>query len=146
IMRNYAALLRHKSFFYYSLAGGMGSAGMFAYLSGSPRVFVDVMAVDVGYVGVLIGLNAAVLIVASQVNVRLLNRYSPQRVLRYVLNLLAAMPLAAVFPTLVGVLNVVSFTVCVMGFMAARGFVNPNSTALALAQQGKRLGSASALL
>src|SRR5690606_25263654 len=30
IARNYGSLLKHKSFMFYSLAGGFGSAGMFA--------------------------------------------------------------------------------------------------------------------
>ena len=35
---------------------------------------------------------------------------------------------------------------CLIGYMGSQGFVNPNSAALALAEQGKRLGAASALL
>src|SRR5690606_34966661 len=42
IGRNYLALLRHKQFMCYSLAGGFGSAGMFAYIAGSPRIFIEV--------------------------------------------------------------------------------------------------------
>jgi len=35
---------------------------------------------------------------------------------------------------------------CLIAYMGSQGFVNPNSAALALSDQGKRLGAASALL
>lgn len=146
ILRNYMLVSRDKSFLYYSLAGGMGSAGMFAYLSGSPRVFMDVMGVEARYVGVLIGLNAAALIFTSQVNSRLLNRHSPERLFHHAQVASMVMTLAGVVLTLLGMLDLITLTICVMGFMASRGFVNPNSTALALAHQGRRLGIASAML
>src|SRR5690606_9538684 len=46
IGRNYRSLLVHKRFVCYTLAGGFGSAGMFAYIAGSPRVFMHVFPVD----------------------------------------------------------------------------------------------------
>src|SRR5690606_14609461 len=66
IARNYGQLLKHKRFMCYSLAGGFGSAGMFSYIAGSPRVFIDIYGVDPKYFGLLFGLNAAALIFTSQ--------------------------------------------------------------------------------
>src|SRR5690606_3243815 len=82
IGRNYWGLARHKRFLCYTLAGGFGSAGMFAYIAGSPRVFIEIYQVDPRYFGFLFGANAASLIISSQVSARLLNRYQPEVLLR----------------------------------------------------------------
>ena len=146
IGRNYWGLLRDKKFLCYSLAGGFGSAGLFTYIAGSPRVFIDIYHVDPKYFGVLFGLNAAALIFTSQVSARLLNRHAPETILKKAQIGIVCMSLLGLFFTLAGWLTLPLLMVCLMGFMASQGFVNPNAAALALAHQGKRLGVASALM
>ncbi|MYN11555.1 Bcr/CflA family efflux MFS transporter [Pusillimonas sp. TS35] len=146
IALNYMALARHKQFLCYSLAGGFGSAGMFAYISGSPRVFIDVFGVQPKYFGLLFGLNAACLIFASQVSARLLSRHTPETLLGRAQISLAIMTLVGVALTMLGLINLPLLMLCLMGFMASQGFVNPNAAALALAGQGHRLGVASAMM
>ena len=146
IGRNYWALLQHRQFMFYSLAGGFGSAGLFTYIAGSSRVLIDVYGVDPEYFGFLFGLNAASLIAMSQLSARLLNRHSPEKLLKLAQNSIVIVALIGVALTLAGVLNLWLFMVCLMAFMASQGFVLPNSGALALNHQGKRLGSASALM
>lgn len=146
IARNYLALLRHKRFMCYTLAGGFGSAGMFAYIAGSPRVFIDIYQVDPRYFGLLFGANAAALIVASQVSARLLNRHAPEALLRTAQMTLAGMTLIGVALTLTHALTLTWLMLCLIGFMASQGFVNPNAAALALREQGNRLGVASAMM
>ncbi|HLS50596.1 MAG TPA: multidrug effflux MFS transporter, partial [Burkholderiaceae bacterium] len=41
ITKNYLELLRHRQFMCHTLAGGFGLAGLFAYLTGSPHVFIN---------------------------------------------------------------------------------------------------------
>ena len=48
--------------------------------------------------------------------------------------------------TLVGWMTLPLLMACLICYMGSQGFVNPNSAALALSDQGKRLGAASALL
>ena len=146
IANNYLALLRHKRFLCYTLAGGFGSAGMFSYISGSPRVFIDVYHVDPRYFGLLFGMNAAALILSAQVSARLLSRQTPEKLLRPAQSILVVIALAAVALTLSQAINLVLLMVCLIIFMASQGFVNPNSAALALREQGQRLGVASAMM
>jgi DHA1 family bicyclomycin/chloramphenicol resistance-like MFS transporter len=146
IARNYVGLLRHRRFMCYTLAGGFGSAGMFAYIAGSPRVCIELFHVDPRYFGLLFGLNAASLIIASQVSARLLSRHVPDTLLRRAQITLVAMTLVALVLTLTGAITLLSLMLCLMGFMASQGFVNPNAAALALSEQGHRLGVASALM
>jgi len=44
-LRVYAALLRDRSFLGYTLSGGFAQAGMFAYITGSPHVFIELYGV-----------------------------------------------------------------------------------------------------
>jgi DHA1 family bicyclomycin/chloramphenicol resistance-like MFS transporter len=143
---NYRGLLMHKRFICYSLAGGFGSAGMFAYIAGSPRVFINVFDVHPQYFGLLFGLNAAALIATSQISARLLNRHLPETLLKFAQAGLLAASLAGLIMTLAGVLSLPWLMAALLCFMAGQGFVNPNSAALALREQGHRLGVASAMM
>ncbi|HLS42713.1 MAG TPA: Bcr/CflA family drug resistance efflux transporter, partial [Paenalcaligenes sp.] len=146
IARNYYELSRHRRFMFYSLAAAFGSAGMFAYIAGSARVFISLFEVEPAHFGMLFGLNAASLIVASQFSARLLNRHAPDKLLRWAQNVQLLFIFSALALTLSHSLTLVSLMVCLMGFMACQGFISPNSAALALAEQGHRLGVASALM
>ncbi|WP_066453339.1 Bcr/CflA family multidrug efflux MFS transporter [Castellaniella caeni] len=146
ILGNFRLLLAHKGFMGYALAGGLGSAGMFAYISGSPQVFISIYGIDPRWFGLLFGLNAASLILAAQLSARLLNRHRPIRLLARAQVTLVLMTVGALLLTLLGWINLPLLMLCLMGFMASQGFVGPNSAALALAEQGPRLGTASALM
>jgi DHA1 family bicyclomycin/chloramphenicol resistance-like MFS transporter len=146
ILRNYRDLFGHRGFMAHSLAGGFGQAGMFAYIIGSPRVFIELYGVPPQYYGLLFGTNALSLIVCSQISARLLRTYTPRQLQRAALTSLACASLAAAALTLAGWMTLPLLMLCLIGYMGSQGFVNPNSAALALAEQGKRLGAASALL
>lgn len=146
IAANFRLLLTHRRFMGYTLAGGFGSGGLFAYISGSPQVFISIYGIDPRWFGLLFGLNAAALIVASQISARLLNRHLPIRLLAHAQSTLVLMTLCALALTLLDWITLPLLMLCLMGFMASQGFVGPNAAALALAEQGPRLGTASALM
>lgn len=146
IARNYKFLIMHKSFMGYTLAGGLGTAGMFAYISGSPLVFISIYGIDPRWFGLLFGLNAASLILSAQFSARMLNKHTPRKLLKIAQFSLVIMTILAVILTLFNLINLTLLMLCLMGFMASQGFVNPNAAALALAEQGPRLGTASALM
>jgi len=146
ILGNYAALIRHRGFLAHSLAGGLGQAGMFAYIIGSPRVFMEIYGIAPQYYGFFFGANALALIVGSQVSARLLRHYVPQQLQRAAQTVLLLASLVALIIALSGAMTLPLLMICLMSYMASQGFVNPNSAALALAEQGARLGAASALL
>lgn len=146
IVQNYRALFAHRGFMAHSLAGGFGQAGMFAYIIGSPRVFIELYGVDPKYYGLLFGTNALSLIICSQISARLLRTHTPRQLQRRALISLACASLAAVALALAGWMTLPLLMACLICYMGSQGFVNPNSAALALSDQGKRLGAASALL
>src|SRR5690606_4193916 len=83
---------------------------------------------------------------ASQLGARMLNRHTPERLFRKAQVAQLAITLVALALTLVGVINLPLLMLCLIAFMASLGFVNPNAAALALAEQGHRLGVASAMM
>jgi len=143
---NYRELLAHRRFVMYSLVGGMGSAGMFAYIAGSPRVFIEHFGVSPKLYGLFFGLNAMALIVGSQLSARLLRRRPPSVLLRHAQIGMVVAVIALLALTLSDALTLPLLMLGLLVFMGSQGFVSPNAAALALADQGRRLGVASALL
>lgn len=146
ILKNYRALASHRGFMAHALAGGCSHAGMFAYIVGSPHVFIELYGVPAQYYGLLFGANAAVMIGGAQVSARLLRRSSPLILQGRALVPLALSGLTALVLTGSGAVTLWLLMGCIMVYMFCQGVVNPNSAALALSEQGGRLGAASALL
>jgi DHA1 family bicyclomycin/chloramphenicol resistance-like MFS transporter len=146
ILGTYGALLGHRRFMAHCLSGGFGQAGMFTYIIGSPHVFMEVFGIPSHYYGLYFGANAIALIGGSQVSARLLRTHHPARLQRGALHCLLAAGLVTFILAISGIITLWLLMGCLMGYMASQGFVNPNSAALALAEQGRRLGAASALM
>src|SRR5437667_365525 len=58
VLSVYGQLLRDRAFVGYVLTGGMAMAGMFAYIVGSPYVFIEHFHVPTGRFGLFFGINA----------------------------------------------------------------------------------------
>lgn len=146
ILSTYAGLLVHRRFLAFALSGGLATATMFSYIVGSPRLFIEHFGVQPQTYGLLFGLNAASLIIGSQVSARLLKKYSPMKILPWALGGLVAAGLSALLFALTDLATLQTVMACLLVFMFCYGFVGPNSAALALADQGHQLGSASAMM
>lgn len=146
ILSNYTALFKHRGYLYFTLTAGFGTAGMFAYISGSPRTFITVFDVPMSWFGLLFGINAFCLILGSQIGARLLNITTPLRLLSLAQPIQWGFIVIGFLFTAFDAMNVYGMMAILMIFMFCQGFVSPNASALALADQGKRLGVASALM
>lgn len=146
VIGGYARLLRHRRFMGYALAGGVAQAGMFAYISGSSFVFIDVYGVAPAHFGWLFGSNALGLICAAQVNSHVLTRYRSEYVLRTALLVNACCGVALLINALTGFGGLLGIMVPLFCGMSSLGFSFPNSTAGAMAPFGDRAGMAAALL
>lgn len=142
----YRRLLADRAFVGHALTGGLAMAAMFAYIAGSPFVFIDLYGVPVQHYGWLFGSNAAGFILVAQFNSGLLRRrgpgyWVPRGVAFYLLCALALFAVAALQPQVLWPLLPPLF-----GCIATLGLVMPNTSACAMAGQGSHAGSASALL
>ncbi|MDD2091617.1 multidrug effflux MFS transporter [Pseudomonas guariconensis] len=145
-LRQYLRLLGDRVFLGHALTGGVAIAGMFAYIAGSPFVFIKLYGVPAEHYGWLFGTNAAGFILMAQVNARLLAKRGPAFLLAravwlYLLAGLALLCVAALRPESLWPLLVPLF-LCI----ASLGCIIPNASACAMSGQGARAGSASALM
>ncbi|MFG3689171.1 multidrug effflux MFS transporter [Micromonospora sp. CB01531] len=144
--RDYLALLRDRTFVGLVLVAGLAMAALFAYVAGSSFVFQQQYGLDEQQFGIAFGAGAVGLITATQLNVRLLRRYSPQRILVTALGVgtAAGLVLLAVAATGFGGLAAILASLWVV--LAAAGLAMPNAPALALSRHGEAAGTAAALL
>ena len=146
VLTDYASLLKSRSFLGYTLVGGLVFAGMFAYISGSPFIFIELYGVPADLFGWAFGINAVGYVLFSQINARLLKTRSLTGVLRRATYMPAAAGLSLL---LFGVAGGLSLPVVMAGFflyVASLGFIGPNAMASALATHGQMAGKASALM
>lgn len=145
-LRIYGQLLTDRRFNGYAVAGGIAQAGMFAYISGSPFVFIKLYGVPEQAYGWFFGLNAFGLIAASQVNHRLLARWKSDAILSRILLIVAGFGIWLLTMVFTGWGGLWGLLLPLFGFVASLGFSFPNAIAGAMAHQAHRAGSASALL
>jgi DHA1 family bicyclomycin/chloramphenicol resistance-like MFS transporter len=149
-LSGFAGILVQRRFIGFALTRGFAAAGMFAYIAGSPFVFIVLFGVPPEHFGWLFGSNAAGLIAASQINVRLLRRSSPERVAGRAVLVSATAGLclvgAALLPLSLGSIAFAALLVPLFFCIATNGLINPNATALGMAPFGDRAGTASALI
>lgn len=141
----YGSFLADARFMGFALSGSVAQAGMFAYIAGSPFVFITLNHVPAQHYGWLFGTNALGLIAASQLNARLLKTRAAGDVLLRALTVCMASGLALLGTTLTGFGGFVGLLVPLFCYVASLGFITPNATALALSTRHTHLGQASAL-
>ncbi|NOK14553.1 multidrug effflux MFS transporter [Corallococcus exercitus] len=129
-----------------ALAAGLSQAGMFAYISGSPFVFITLHGVKPEHFGWFFGANAAGLVAVSQLNHWLLARASPERVLKQAVRIAALAGLALVAVAATGFGGLWGIALSLFVFVSSLGAITPNATALAMEQHAKQAGIASAVL
>jgi DHA1 family bicyclomycin/chloramphenicol resistance-like MFS transporter len=146
VLRVYGGLLKDPSYMGFALAGGLASAAMFAYISGSPFVFIELNGVAPERYGLIFGINAIGLVSAAQLNRWLLTRYNALQILTTALAITASSGLLLLTITLLGIGGFAGMLVVLFVCIASTGLVGPNATAAAMAPFATRAGSAAALL
>ncbi|MGW1134204.1 multidrug effflux MFS transporter [Streptomyces griseoluteus] len=148
-LRTMRGLLADPPFTGYLLAGGFAFAALFAYVSASPFVVQEVYGASPQTFSLLFGLNSVGLVLAGQVNGKLLvGRVRLDRVLACGLAVivLAATALLLMATGVFGGIGLAPVAAALFVLMSAMGFTLPNTQALALLRTRHAAGSASALL
>jgi DHA1 family bicyclomycin/chloramphenicol resistance-like MFS transporter len=146
IFGEYFSVLKQPQFLAYSLCGGLGAAGMFAYISGSPFVYIKLFGISETHYGWLFGLNAFGLIFGSQLNRFVLRRFSSQQAITVISSLQASLGVLLIVYSTLGHFQMIATLVLISGYLFLQGFLYPNTTALALIPFEKNAGAASAMM
>jgi DHA1 family bicyclomycin/chloramphenicol resistance-like MFS transporter len=146
ILASFQKVITTPQFYTYAFTGAIASAGLYAYLAGSPFVFMDLYHVTGQHYGWIFALVAAGLIGSSQMNTLLLKRFSSEQIIRAVLAFQLVVAAILVTGTIGNWLGLAGTITCIFFYLCCQGFSFPNSSALSMAPFTKEAGSASALM
>lgn len=144
--RHYRSLLTNGHFMRYTLSLTCYYVAAYAFITGSPFVYISYYHVDPQHYGWLFALNIVGVMAMSVVNRRLVQRHALEQLLKYatMLAALAAVALALLVKLESG--GVVAIIVTVFLFFSMNGIIAATSTAAALDAVPNIAGSASALI
>ncbi|WP_207533328.1 multidrug effflux MFS transporter [Desertivirga arenae] len=146
ILKNFMAVLKEPQFVTYALTGAIGFAGLFAYVSGSPIVFMEIFQVNEKVYGWIFALLSVGFIGASQVNNLVLKRMRSDEVVLVALVVQSVIGIVFLLGTVAGWFGLTATIIMLFLFLCCLGFSFPNASALSLAPFSKNAGSASALM
>jgi DHA1 family bicyclomycin/chloramphenicol resistance-like MFS transporter len=146
IINGFYGVFKQPQFYVYALTGSITGAGMYAYLSGSPDVFIDIYHVNQKQYGWIFAFIAFGLIGSSQVNNLLLRKYKSAQIIPVALIAQSIIGIAMFVATATGWISQAGMIAFIFCFLCCQGFTFPNASALSIAPFATQAGSASALL
>ena len=147
IIKNFFFVFTQPQFYTYAFTGAIAGSGLYAYIAGSPYVFMELFKVTGQQYGWIFAFNAFGLIGSSQLNSFLLKKgFKSENIIIGALICQAITGIIFFTAVLNGWLGVLSTVALIFVFLSCQGYVFPNASALALAPFAKTAGSASALM
>ncbi|MEO5782142.1 MAG: multidrug effflux MFS transporter, partial [Ginsengibacter sp.] len=146
IIKSFLGVFKEPQFYTYAFTGAISAAGLYAYISGSPHVFMELYKVTEQQYGWIFAGVALGLITCSQLNSFLLRKYKSEQIIRVALFCQTLTGVALVAGTEFHFLGLYSTIFLILLFLSCQGFVFPNSSALSMAPFSKNAGTASALM
>ncbi len=146
VAKNFLSVIIHPQFYIYALTGAVAASGLYAYISGSPQVFIELFGVNEKQYGWIFAIIAIGIISTSQVNTFILRKYQSEKII----------PVALMFQSIIGIIlagiaffngsELYTTIILIFLFISCQGFIFPNASALTLAAFGHNAGNASALM
>jgi DHA1 family bicyclomycin/chloramphenicol resistance-like MFS transporter len=138
------AVARNRHIVGYAIAGGMGTASMFTYITCVPDLLIEHYGISPEHFGWFFGINAAGLIAGSQINRHLLKRRTSHDLLKIALAIGLGLTLILLVSALTGIGGLPGLLIPLFLVITCMGFVLPNGGASAMVIDLKRAGSTSA--
>ncbi|HEV7349809.1 multidrug effflux MFS transporter [Telluribacter sp.] len=146
VLHDYWVVLKEPAFLFYGLAGGFALGGLFAYVAGSPFIYMDLFHFTNTQYGWLFSFNAAGYIAGSQVNRFVLRRSNSAQIASTSSLCLAGLGVVMAAGVAANALPMAGILVLIFLYLFALGFLTPNTSALTLEPFTKHIGSASAFM
>ncbi|MES1215586.1 MAG: multidrug effflux MFS transporter [Bacteroidota bacterium] len=146
IVADFKYVLRTKQFILYVVASGFASAGMFAYITESPFVIIEIFKIDAKHFGWFFAFNASGLIAASQLNRLLLSKNSSESIISVTSVIQVTAGILLFLLTYFNIIGLAGIIALLFTYLAMQGFLFPNTSALSLAPFHTRTGIASSLM
>ena len=146
ILINFISVLKEPQFYTYAFTGAIAFSGLFAYVAGSPLLFMDIFAVKEETYGWIFAFLSIGLIGASQVNTLMLRKFSSEQLIFASLICQSITGIVFLTGSINGWFGLPETIALLFIFLSCLGFASPNASALSLAPFSKNAGSASALM
>lgn len=146
VIRNYASVLRHKEGMGYICAVAASFAGLFAFVTASPFLYLDYFSLSPSVYPMVFGVNVLVIALSNRVNIHLLRKRSPQQNLRLGLTIQLIAALGLVIATALNLASLYVVVPLVMLFTGMIGLITPNAISALLDHFGHISATATALL
>jgi DHA1 family bicyclomycin/chloramphenicol resistance-like MFS transporter len=143
--RLWLRLLTDRHYLRYMLPANLVQSSVFAYISGAPFVFIDVMKLTPQQFAWMFGVNAIGLMICGRINAHIVGRLGPEFIFRRAMLATAALGLVLFAVAASGRGGFWALAIPQFLFISALGFNFSNGFALALAPFGASAGTASAL-
>lgn len=143
---NYRTLLADPVYRSALLIGCGAFAALFAFISGSPFVFIEHFGMSPQQMGLAFGLNVTGFMLGTTLSARLSRRLGSTRLIGHGVWLGATCGIALAVLALMGPHHAAAVMVPMWGVTAAIGLILPNATALGLAGYPKMAGAAASLM
>ena len=146
MLRSFWTILATPQFILYTLAGAFSFSGLFAFVAGSPLLFMDgyhmtTRAFGLTFAGLVMGF-----IGGNQLNVLLLRRFHSQQLFAAAVTVQLLFGATFYLLTLTHLANLQVTLGLLFIFLSSIGLTYPNSAAIGLAPFSREAGRASALL
>ena len=146
LWQGFRAVLTHPESLRHTLTVCFSYAGMFAYISGSPFILIEVYGIPRQHFGLFFAMTAAALMAGATTNRIFLPRSSPERLLRTGIRLAVAAGIALIGLSLAGFGGIAGLIGPMMVYLFGLGLVQPNATAAAMAPHPRLAGISSSVL
>lgn len=144
--KNYAVLLKNWGFMKYTLCVTFFYIAAYAFIAGSPHVYIDLFGVAPEHFGYLFGLNIIGIAIMSAFNRRLVNVMKLENLLRYATWFAVAAVIITIGLMALGLTSLPLLVIGVFAFFSMNGIVAAVTNAIALDKAGNMAGAAAALL
>ncbi|KAA0113644.1 multidrug effflux MFS transporter [Mycolicibacterium sp. P9-22] len=146
IVATYGVLLRDFRFVTLVLVAALSMAGLFGYIAAAPFVLQGDYGLNQQAFALVFAAGAIILIGATQSNVVLLRRFSPQLIMLVALIVSVIAAIVFVVLAVTGIAGLAGFLAPVLVILGGMGLVLPNAPAVALSRHHEASGTAAALL
>lgn len=146
IASSFLSIIKHPQFALFTFSGSVASAGLYAFISGSPYVFLEIFKLTEQHYGWVFAFVASGLIGSSQLNSFFLKKYKSEQIIKTALYVQSIVAIILATTSIFGFSELFSTIVLIFLYLCCQGFIFPNASALSMAPFGHNAGNASALM
>jgi len=143
---DYVSLFKEPVFFTYICVSSLSMGVFFAYLAGSPLVYMKLNGFSATQFGWIYGANAVGLVIASQLNRVFLRVKGSAQILLAVITMQCCLALSLLIWSFLLPGKGIGILILLSGLICCHGLINPNSIALGLEPFARKAGFAAALM